>query len=140
MSDMNASTRLEGKRSGLYCGPASLDALRKAAAAQGLIWLEMPMAAVSDKQQFLALCKKQMKLPAHFGENWDALADCLRDFEWLKSKGYVMHLSGGDKFAKAAADDYQTALAVLAEAAEFWKAKGTPFVVFIDGARDLPAF
>lgn len=139
MSAMNA-TPLEGKRSGLYSAPSSIDALRKAAVAQGLTWLDMPMAAVRDKQQFLALCKKQMKLPAHFGANWDALADCLRDFEWLKSKGYVLYLNGGDTFAKAAADDYQTALAILAEAAAFWKGKGTPFVVFIDGARDLPAY
>ena len=36
-------------------------------------------------------------------------------------------------------DDYQTALDVLSEAAVYWKAKGTPFVVFVDGATDLPA-
>lgn len=133
-------TMLEARRCGLYRAPASLETLHKAAAAAGLTWLDMPLSAVTDKEQFLALCKKQMKLPAHFGANWDALADCLRDFAWLKSKGYVLHLSGGDKFATAATQDYQTALAVLAEAAEFWKGRGTPFVVFVDGAGHLPAF
>lgn len=137
---MSAAAAISGKQSGVYRAPAQLDGLRKSAAAAGLVWLDMPLAAVNDKQQFLALCAKQMKLPPHFGHNWDALADCLRDFEWLKSKGYVLHLSGGDKFAKAAADDYQTALAVLGEAAAFWKGKGTPFVVLVDGAKDLPAF
>lgn len=137
---MNAPILIDAKRSGLYRAPANVDALRKAAAVAAMTWLDMPLVAVTDKQQFLALCKKQMKLPAHFGENWDALADCLRDFEWLKSKGYVLHLSGGDKFAKAAADDYQTALAVLTEAADFWKGRGTPFVVLVDGAKDLPAY
>jgi hypothetical protein len=138
---MSANTKqLEAKRCGVYRAPAAVDALRKAASAAGLTWLDMPLAAVTDKTQFLALCKKQMKLPPHFGENWDALADCLRDFEWLKSKGYVLHLRGGGGFAKAAPGDYQTALAVLGEAAEFWKGKGTPFVVFVDGAKDLPAY
>lgn len=141
MSAMSSKpTTLDAQRCGLYRAPAGMDALRKTATAAGLIWLDMPLAAVTDKVQFLALCKKQMKLPPHFGDNWDALADCLRDFEWLKSKGYVLHLAGGDAFAKAAADDYRTALAVLAEAATYWKSKGTPFVVFVDGARDLPAF
>jgi RNAse (barnase) inhibitor barstar len=141
MSAMNANTTtLEAKRCGVYRAPAGMDLLRKAAAAAGLTWLDMPLAAVTDKTQFLALCKKQMQLPPHFGENWDALADCLRDFEWLKSKGYVLHLGNVEKFAKAAADDYRTALAVLAEAAAFWKGRGTPFFVFVDGAGDLPAF
>lgn len=134
------TTMLPATRCGVYRSPAAMEALHKAAAAAGLTWLDMPLSAVTDKTQFLALCKKQMKLPPHFGENWDALADCLRDFAWLKSKGYVLHLSGGETFATAAAQDYQTALAVLAEAAEFWKGRGTPFVVFVDGAADLPAF
>ena len=137
---MNASTVLEGKRSGLYRAPARVQVLRKAAATAGLIWLDLPLTAVTDKKQFLALCKKQMKLPPHFGENWDALADCLRDFAWLKSKGYVLHLYGGEKFSNAVPEDYQTALAVLAEAAVFWKGKGTPFMVFVDGAKDLPSY
>ncbi|HTE16308.1 MAG TPA: barstar family protein [Burkholderiales bacterium] len=137
---MSATAVLAAKRSGVYRAPASVNALHQAAAAAGLVWLDMPLAAVTNKTQFLKLCAKQMKLPPHFGENWDALADCLRDFEWLKSKGYVLYLNSGEKFAKAAPEDYQTALAVLQEAADFWKAKGTPFVVFVDAAKDLPAF
>lgn len=140
MSAMSAAPTIEAKRSGVYRAPASVDPLRKAAAAAGLAWLDMPLAAVTDKQQFLALCKKQMKLPAHFGDNWDALEDCLRDFEWLKSKGYVLHLTNGDKFAKSAPADYQTALEVLTEAAAFWKSKSTPFVVLVDGAKSLRTY
>jgi len=136
----NNAVAIEAKRSGIYCTPATIDMLRKAAAKAGLTWLDMPLAAVTNKKQFLALCAKQMQLPPHFGDNWDALADCVRDFEWLKSQGYVLHLNGGAKFAQAAADDYQTALAVLREAADYWKDKGTPFIVLVDGAEDLPAF
>jgi hypothetical protein len=131
---------IAAKRSGVYCAPAKVDAVRKDAATAGLTWLDMPLAAVTDKKQFLALCAKQMKLPPHFGDNWDALSDCVRDFEWLKSKGYVLHLTNGQKFAKAAPADYETALAVLSEAAAYWKDKGTPFFVLVDAAKDLPAF
>jgi hypothetical protein len=137
---MSAAPSIDAARSGVYCAPASVDPLRKAAAAAGFTWLDMPLAAVTNKQQFLALCKKQMKLPAHFGDNWDALSDCLRDFEWLNAKGYMLHLTNGDKFAKREPDEYQTALDVLAEAAAFWKSKGTPFVVLVHGATDLHLF
>ncbi len=140
MSAKPSNATIAAKRSGVYRAPVQVDTVRKDAAAAGLTWLDMPLAAVTNKQQFLALCAKQMKLPPHFGENWDALADCVRDFAWLKSKGYVLHLTSGEKFAKSAADDYQTALAVLSEAAAYWKDKGTPFFVLVDAAKDLPAF
>lgn len=133
-------TSIASNRCGVYRSPAAMDALRKAAVSAGLVWLDMPLAAVNDKAQFLALAKRQMKLPDHFGDNWDALADCLRDFDWLKSKGYVLHLRDGQQFAAAAPQDYQTALDVLAEAAEYWKGRNTPFVVFIDGATQLPSY
>ena len=34
--------------------------------------------------------------------------------------------------------DYATALEILRAAAEFWKDRGTPFIVLIDGVPDLP--
>ena len=64
----------------------------------------------------------------------------MRDFAWLKSKGYVLHLTNGEKFAKGAPDDYETALTVLSEAAAYWEDKGTPFFVLVDAAKDLPTF
>lgn len=134
----NAAT-IEAKRSGVYRTPAHADALRKAAG-KALTWFDVPLQSVSNKKQFLAVCAKQLKLPAHFGDNWDALADCVRDLSWVGGAGYVLHFSACEKFAKAASEDYQTALAVLREAAAFWKDQGTPFVVFVDAAWDLPTF
>ena len=141
---MSANAAIEAKRCGVYRTPAHVDALRKAAAKSGIAWMDMPLQGVSNKQQFLSACAGQLKLPSYFGGNWDALADCLRDLSWvhggIAAAGYVLHVSSGEKFAKTAPNDYQTALAVLAQAAEFWKGKGTAFVVFVDGAKDLPAF
>ena len=138
---MNAkAATIEAKRSGVYRAPPQVDSVREQAKKVGLMWLDLPLQAVSDKQQFLAVCAKQLKLPSYFGGNWDALADCVRDFNWLKGAGFVLHIAGQEKFAKAAPDDFETALAVLTEAAAFWKERGTPFVVLVDGAKDLPEF
>ena len=140
MSAMNAKVAIEAKRSGVYRAPASVDSLRDQAKQIGLLWLDLSLYAVLGKQQFLAVCTKQLKLPSYFGGNWDALADCVRDFNWLKGAGFVLHVAGREKFANASPEDYETALAVLAEAAAFWKEKGTPFVVLVDGAKELPLF
>ena len=140
MSAKKAAVAIEAKRCGVYRAPGSVIALRKQSEKAGLAWLELPLQAVTGKKQFLAVCARQLKLPSYFGCNWDALADCVRDFNWLKSAGYVLHISGHEKFAQAAPDDFATALAVLAEATSFWKKKGTPFVVLVDAAKELPAF
>jgi RNAse (barnase) inhibitor barstar len=127
-------------RSGVYRAPTPVDALRRAAGSAAFAWIELPLRTVTNKKQFLAVCATQLKLPSYFGYNWDALADCVRDFSWWPSKGYVLHIADHETFAKASADDYQTALDVLKEAAEFWKSRGTPFVVLVEGAKGLPAF
>jgi RNAse (barnase) inhibitor barstar len=131
---------ITAKRAGVYRAPAEVTALTTAASKAEIVWMTLPLGAVANKKQFFAVCEKQMKLPSYFGGNWDALADCVRDFNWLSGKGYVLHLTGPEKFAKAAVDDYQTAIDVLTEAAEFWKSKDTPFIVLVDGGKDLPAF
>lgn len=131
---------ITAKRSGIYHAPAQVEALQNAAGKAGLIWIDLPLKAVSNKKQFLSVCKAQLKLPSHFGDNWDALADCVRDADWLGGMGYVLHVTSSETFAKSAPGDYQTALDVLREAADYWKEKGSPFVVLIDGAKDLPAF
>ncbi len=140
MSAKPAALAIEAKHCGVYRAPGSVLALRLQSENAGLAWLELPLQAVSGKNQVLAVCARQLKLPSYFGGNWDALADCIRDFNWLKSAGYVLHISGQENFALAAPDDFATLLAVLAEAASFWKTKGTPFVVLVDAATELPAF
>jgi Barstar (barnase inhibitor) len=134
------ASRLRAKHSGVYRAPRGVIGLTRQAQAVSLAWLDLKLARVGDKQAFLAACAKQLKFPKGFGDNWDALADCLRDFEWRGSAGYVLHVQGAEKFAAAAPDDYATALEILRLAADYWKEQRKPFIVLVDGAADLPAF
>lgn len=38
---------------------------------------------IPDKMSLLGLIAKQLSFPDHFGMNWDALEECMRDLSWL---------------------------------------------------------
>jgi RNAse (barnase) inhibitor barstar len=54
-----------------------------------------------------------LALPDYFGANWDALADCLTDLEWVPAKGYVLVLRGLAGIARQSPKDYAMLLDVL---------------------------
>jgi hypothetical protein len=97
---------------------------------------------VHDKPQFLEECERSYRFPAYFGHNWDALADCLADLSWLpppereSGAGILTVFEDCDAFARAALDDYDTALEVWEEVAEAWRRIGVPFTVLLRPSKD----
>jgi len=73
---------------------------------------------------------RELAFPPYFGENWDALADCLTDLSWAPAEGYAILLS---RLTGLAQQDCFTALDVLDEAAIFWADNGVPFFVLMEG-------
>ncbi len=117
---------------GVYAAPSSTAVLERAAAASGLAWFELDLDGVGDKPAFLARCQAVLGLPATFGNNWDALADCLQDLSWRPARGYVVCCRNGEEFARRSPQDFSTALALLADAAVYWRAQGKLFVALVD--------
>ena len=73
--------------------------------------------------------------PKWFGENWDALEDCLSDLSWRQAGGYVLLFRN---FEALDQDQLGILIDVLASSAEFWAGRGKAFfAVFIDPARKL---
>jgi len=97
----------------------------------------MDGSGVSDKEQFLRECERSYQFPAFFGHNWDALADCLADLQWLPPPeaggdgGILTVFEDSDVFARADLEDYDIALEVWEEAAEAWRRIGVPFTVLL---------
>jgi len=47
-------------------------------------------AMVRDKSELLHEFSRVLLFPEYFGNNWDALNDCLCDLTWIKERGIVI--------------------------------------------------
>lgn len=45
---------------------------------------------VKSKDQLFMSLYRTLQLPTYFGFNWDALSECLGDFDWIKKKDIVL--------------------------------------------------
>lgn len=121
-------------RSGVYRVSRSdeiVDALRGSA----LSFVTIP---ISGKAELLESIAKALGFPDWFGQNWDALEDCLTDLSWREAAGHVLVLEGSQGLPE---DDAGILIDVLSAAAEFWAGQGKPFfAVFVDPkrVRELP--
>ncbi|MBL8446912.1 MAG: barstar family protein [Zoogloeaceae bacterium] len=114
----------------------SRQAIADSARSLGFFWAEADLSGVRSKEDFLAAIAEAMYFPAWFGENWDALGDCLVDMSWSNADGYVLLLLGADQFHAHAPDEFLTALAVLSDASATWAHDEVPFWVFVDQVAD----
>ncbi|MFE3327116.1 barstar family protein [Streptomyces sp. NPDC059176] len=71
---------------------------------------------VVDKVAFMDRCAVDLGLPAWFGRNWDALADCLTDLPGEQGALVLVHRWQG--YAAARPDEWGTAQDVFARAVD----------------------
>ena len=117
--------------SGVHAWHGDLRALAAAAAAAKLRFLPADIKGVNSKTELLAALAKGFKLPEHFGNNWDALADSVEDGEWLGKHGCVVALEHSAAYRKAHGVDWTTLEDILAEASDYWRERHKPFWAFV---------
>ena len=78
-------------------------------------WL--PGAAVRDGVAFLAACGRALDFPSWYGQNWDALGDCLVDLSWLPSPGTALLWPDSVALAEADPAAWRLAFDVFASSA-----------------------
>jgi RNAse (barnase) inhibitor barstar len=69
---------------------------------------------------FFNECSAALQFPDYFGENWDALDECLRDLEWLPGDAYLLVFSQADLLLDREAVELSALLKVLEHAGEEW--------------------
>ena len=63
---------------------------------------------------------RALDFPDYFGHNWDALEECLADFEWLPAKGYILLIHDAEAVLPEDEEGYETLLEILSDAGEAW--------------------
>lgn len=127
-------------RGGVFRAPADTRAARESAARAGCAWFTLDLGRIREKPSLLAECGRGLGLPKTFGDNWDALADCLQDWSWQPAPGYVLHLRDARVFAASAPAEYRTLVEILGGAAEYWAGKSKPFIALVDGDDALSPY
>lgn len=110
-------------------GPA--EPLKVAATQANLAFVTIDLSKARDKATLFGEIDRQLKLPEHFGHNWDALADVLEDRDWLGKRGRAIVLAHAAAWRQDHPTEWDTLEEILAEAAQFWKERSIPFWVFV---------
>ncbi len=133
------STALSAKNNGVYREPVKVALLQTIVRRAELRWVVVDLRRARGKHALLSACARGFLFPS-FGDNWDALADCLQDLSWLAEPGTVALLRGAADFAVAAPEEYAMLLEILRATAEYWQQRERVFIVVSEGAAGLSAF
>ena len=87
---------------------------------------------VRTKGRLLAITARALHLPAWFGMNWDALADCLTDFAWAPASQHLLWLTSLEQFATRSPVDFAAFVAVLEEVTAFWEQRDVRLLVLVE--------
>jgi len=120
------------------------EAIVAAAEACGYFVFRVNLSAARDKAGLLGALGKDMAFPEWYGQNWDALADCLADLGWRPAEGYLVLLERADRLNARAGKDLAEALNIFAEAAGIWREQNVAFwclvAVQADGIAPVLAY
>ncbi|MBI5883902.1 MAG: barstar family protein [Elusimicrobia bacterium] len=100
--------------------PGDLPAVRRAAGELSFGFWEMDAADLADEDAVWDLFAKTFAFPDHFGRNWDALIDCMRDLDLPRFKGHVLVLSHAEAARLMNPELFDKLIDVLACVSQEW--------------------
>lgn len=87
---------------------------------------------LGDKAALLAALGRALDFPAYYGENWDALEECLLDLSWRQGPLCLRIREAG----ALPADLCATLCDIFAGAAAYWAERGRVCSLLLDGIED----
>ena len=119
-------------RAGVFAAPRVMGPLRAAAKRAGIDLYVLDLDGVTGREAFFKRSAEGLALPGYFGENWDALHECLLELAGPGTPGAVVHWRRGAALARRSPETVRTALEILQEAATYWGSSGRSFLVVVD--------
>ena len=98
----------------------------------GLAVMKGSIEKVKTDKDLFSIVFTAMQFPEYFGNNWDALDECLGDMDWLPADGYLLVLH--DAISGWSQSPYVLGRFVTSwlEACEYWMGNQVPFhLVFV---------
>jgi Barstar (barnase inhibitor). len=86
---------------------------------------------IRSKTAVLAALGEALQLPAHYGRNFDALADCLMDGDWARADTISIVLFSTKTAAKVLQGDWDTLIEIFDEASQWWCERGKTLHVLL---------
>jgi RNAse (barnase) inhibitor barstar len=128
---------LESNRGGVWYLPAHVDvkSLKELAKRHGFAFFHIEGKNITRKEQLLNHVATALRFPDHFGNNWDALEECLSDLEWVDADGYLLYYDHTDGLLEAHPDQFETLVEILRDSVASWKGDGSAMIVLLSGSK-----
>lgn len=124
-------------RTGLvFLPPAQMPACLAGLQAENADIREVCLRSVRNKNALLARFAQALDFGEGIGQNWDSLADALRDIFPVPAARQALLVCHCRTLAKAAPEDLQILLEILAETQAFYAEHGQPVEIVLDA--ELP--
>lgn len=134
MDDLIAVIKGE-RRAGLYKLETAIspDALATLSQEHNVRLFHLDGANVTNKADFLKAIADAMLFPRYFGQNWDALEDCLTDLDWLNGDRFILLYEQPETFAQNDSSEWLVALDILRSTVDYWRTKNRTLSVLFQG-------
>jgi Barstar (barnase inhibitor) len=121
---------------GLYAWGSHMRAARVRRRIAPLGWhlAHLDGGAIGDRGDLLAAIGEALQFPAYYGQNWDALEECITDLAWLPARGYLLLYDQADRLALREPEVWRIACETMREAALVWARQSTPFYILVRGS------
>jgi len=128
---------LEASRGGLWFLPPNTasKSVQSTARGAGFAYFHIDGRSITRKEQLLNAFSTALRFPEHFGHNWDALEECLTEFEWGEADGCVILYDHIDGLLQAQPDQFHTFVEICRDAVASSKDEGDPMVVLFSGTK-----
>ncbi len=110
--------------SGLYVSTGSRSTLLSDIEQSGFRLFHLNGKRIIDRSSYFQALANLFEFGSHFGQNWDALADCLTDFSWGEDDRIVVVYSDYEQFAMGDPEAWSIAMEIWQSSVVFWQAQG----------------
>ncbi len=122
----------QADRAGIFSLPAAdIAVIARLAKSLDFAVYRVSLAGCTEVADVMVRLQNELSLPAWFGQNWDALADCLTDLSWREAPGYLLVLEHMADFRDRGDEDFDLLIQTLSDASASWSGLGVPFWGFL---------